>query len=119
MDEEISIRLTPEGFSAVEDGTADLNEEELFIARILQSYEAMDLGGAPEEDVFEIFRWYEQAMADQTLISMIQKGLLYVFLNEDGEVSYKATPLGREMTNEYARVHGFPVPDSDDLPTLD
>lgn len=117
MDEE-RWRLTPEGFDAVEDGF-DLDDEEIFFARILQSYEAMELGGASEEDLVEIVSWYHRAMADQELISMTKKGLLYCFLDDNGEVAFKATPMGAEMTRAYAKTHGFDLPEEDELPSLD
>ena len=116
MDEE-RWRLTPDGYDAVTEG-GDLDDDEIFFARVLQSYEALEMGGATEDELVEIVRWYEQALADQSLIEMVMKGLLYVYLN-DGEVTFKATLLGQELGKDYARTHGFDLPDADDLPSLD
>lgn len=99
MDEEqpIAIELTPEGFEALTSGAIwdELDPEQILILRAIQSYEARELGPAPEEHLKRILEWGEQTLQQEALLNMVLRGELYVVFKEDeDDVAFSLTPEG-------------------------
>lgn len=99
MDEEqpIAVELTPEGFQALTDGSVwdELDPMQILVLRAIQSYEARELGPAPESHLKEILKWGEQTLQQEAVLNMVLRGELYVVFKEDeDDVAFSLTPEG-------------------------
>jgi hypothetical protein len=94
------VELTPEGFEKMLSGEFvfdDLEPEQILILRAIQSYEARELGGAPEDHLEKILEWGEQTLQQEAMLNMVLRGELYVIWKDDeSDVCFSITPLGME-----------------------
>ena len=89
--------LTQTIVSELKEGPFDISDWGVFAEYIEQNLKLSQQEDFLSEVVINAFKSYQKYETDMALSNLIDKGLVRMLVNEDGELVYEATEKGRDL----------------------